>query len=151
MPQLPSSLQSPYAPYVNTVMPVRPTTGVSGLSKVLANPLFGLATGGLFGWLQQRSANKANERAMRQQMDMSNRQLALEQERLANERADMLAAREEDAKRWQADEAYRQSVLARDNEQAGYDRTISEQRQNRLRTFDPYRQMALQRLGRYLR
>lgn len=123
----------------------------SGLSGVLSHPLTNLVGSGLFGFLQQRSQNKANDRAMQAQMSLTDRQLALEQQRLADERTDMLAARSEDQRRWEADEAYRRSVLEADNEERAYNRAISDRREATRAAFAPYQQMAMRRLGRYLR
>lgn len=127
-----------------------------GMAGFLGHPLTQLAGTGLFGWLQQRSGNRANDQAMQQQLAFADRQMQLEQARLAQEREDMLAMREEERRRWEADEAYRQAMLAQSNEQNAYtrnqqefERSILEEREGRRRQFDPYRQMALARLGQF--
>lgn len=126
--------------------------GAAGrVAGLLRHPLTNLGAQGVFGMLGQRSQNKANDRAMQAQMSLTDRQLALEQQRLADERTDMLAARSEDQRRWEADEAYRRSVLEADNEERAYNRAISDRREATRAAFAPYQQMAMRRLGRYLR
>lgn len=127
------------------------TAGAAAGGGILAHPLTGLAASGIFGAIQQRSQNKANDRATAAQMGLADRQLALETQRLADERTDQLAARGEDQKRWEADDAYRRSALDAENEDRAYNRAITDRREARRMSYQPYADRALQLVGRYLR
>lgn len=127
------------------------TAAASGIGGALSHPLTRMGAQGVFGFLQQRSQNKANDRATQAQMGLADRQLAMETQRLADERSDNLAARAEDQRRWEAEEAYRKQILDRDNAYLEEDRGYQREREDRRRAFAPYQQMAMARLGRYLR
>lgn len=117
-------------------------TGLT-LGKVLNNPLTALGVNAITSLMGMRSANKANQYQADRNAEGLAAQLALERERIENEKAEAAATRAEDTRRWNAEEAYRVKQAA----DAEAERQYLLQRRAR---YDPMRERALRTVGSIL-
>lgn len=118
-------------------------SGGFSLGRILNSPLAGLGVNAFTSLLGMRSANKQNKYAADLNAQGLTQQLALERERLENERREIAATREEDKRRWEAEEAYRVKQAADQEQERQY------VRQRRAR-YDPMRERALRTVGSIL-
>lgn len=118
-------------------------TGGFSLGKLLSSPLAGLGVNAFTSLMGARSANKAAQYQADRNAEGLAQQIALEQKRLADERAELAAYREEQKRQWEAEESYRVKEAA-DKEQ---ERQYVLQRRAR---YDPMRERALRTVGSIL-
>jgi hypothetical protein len=113
------------------------------LGSILNHPLTSLGVNTVGSVLSARSQNKANQYQADKNAEGLAQQIALERERIENEKAEIAATRAEDQRRWNAEEAYRAKQAADAEEERQYMLA-------RRRAYDPMRERALRTVGSIL-